>query len=184
MADQGTEGFLSPFLRNQRIKAVKPYLKGRVLDVGCGSGSLAKLIDPMFYVGIEIDDISLTRAKKRFPHYFFRDTLPLITEKFDTVVLLAVIEHVSDPSAFLKLLAQYLNNSSSAHIVLTTPHPSIAWFHEAGASVGLFSKHANEEHEELLDKKKLNEIGQSAGLTLVDYRRFLVNANQLAVFKI
>ena len=40
MADQGAEGWLSPWLRMQRIKAAQPYLSRRVLDFGCGSGAL------------------------------------------------------------------------------------------------------------------------------------------------
>ena len=41
MADQGAEGLFSPFLRSRRLKAACPYIKGRVLDVGCGTGALA-----------------------------------------------------------------------------------------------------------------------------------------------
>ena len=44
MADQGTEGLLSPMLRHMRIEKAKPYLNGKVLDIGCGSGALAKFI--------------------------------------------------------------------------------------------------------------------------------------------
>ena len=40
MTDQAAEGLLSPMLRNRRIQAVKPFLRGRVLDVGCGNGAL------------------------------------------------------------------------------------------------------------------------------------------------
>ncbi|MHA1567622.1 MAG: class I SAM-dependent methyltransferase [Alphaproteobacteria bacterium] len=100
MADQGREGLLSPFLRKQRSKAARPYLKGRVLDVGCGAGALAKLIDPESYVGIDIDEDPLNRARRDFPHHRFESALPEGSKKFDTVVALAVIEHVPDPSAF------------------------------------------------------------------------------------
>lgn len=40
MADQGAEGFLSSYLRRQRIQAVMPWLKGRVLDLAAGRGCL------------------------------------------------------------------------------------------------------------------------------------------------
>jgi len=48
--------------------------------------------------------------------------------------------------------------------------------------VGLFSRHANDEHEELLDRARLLSVGASAGLGLERYRRFLLGANQLAIF--
>ena len=36
-----TEGILSPYLRSKRLSPALPYIKGRVLDVGCGVGLLA-----------------------------------------------------------------------------------------------------------------------------------------------
>ena len=182
MADQGTEGLLSPFLRRQRFKAARPFLKGRILDVGCGSGALAGLIDPASYVGIEVDETSLKKAKDHFPQHSFQSALPSVSEKFDTVVSLAVIEHVQDPAVFLESLAQYLNGGPDACIVVTTPHPAADWIHYMGASIGLFSMHANEEHEDLLDREKLVKIGESIGLVMVKYGRFLFGGNQLAVF--
>lgn len=183
MADQGSEGLLSPFLRWQRLKAARAFLNGRILDVGCGSGALASLVGPGSYVGFDVDETSLLRAKDRFPNHSFKSILPPKTEKFDTVVSLAVIEHVPDPSAFLESLKQYLKNGSEANIVITTPHPSAELIHYVGAAIGIFSKHANEEHEDLLDRNKLRAAGLSAGLILHHYSRFLFFTNQIAIFK-
>jgi len=71
---------------------------------------------------------------------------------------------------------------ASARVVLTTPHPCSDWIHDAGAAIGLFSRHANEEHEQLLDQRRLMEIGAAANLELVFYRRFLGMVNQLAIY--
>ena len=182
MADQGTEGLLSPFLRRQRLKVAKPYLSGRILDVGCGSGALAALVDADHYLGVEVDEVSLQQARLRFPAHRFVFGLPEFTEKFDTIISLAVIEHVSNPADFLRTLALHLNESASARIVVTTPHPAVDWMHDVGAAVGLFSKHANEEHEDLLDRAKLEIAGNQAGLKLVSYHRFLFGANQITVY--
>jgi 2-polyprenyl-3-methyl-5-hydroxy-6-metoxy-1,4-benzoquinol methylase len=179
MADQGTEGLLSPYLRNKRIHAVIPHLQGRVLDFGCGGGLLAKLIDCKKYLGVEIDEISLQKAKSMFPTHQFSRSLPNAGEKFDTVVSLAVIEHVEDPASFLRELSEFLNNGK---LVITTPHPSVDWVHGLGATIGLFSKHANEEHGDLLDQTRLEMIGAQAGLKLDSYSKFLFGANQVAVY--
>jgi len=166
MADQGAEGLLSPFLRKRRFAAVRPYLNGRVLDVGCGSGGLAEYISSDQYLGVDVDPLSLELARARFPSHRFEADMSKVDGKFDTIVSLAVIEHVNDPSIFLANLGCHLVDSENAHIVLTTPHPVGDWIHDYGALVGLFSKHANEEHEELLDREMLKNAGRRAGLEL------------------
>lgn len=182
MADQGAEGLLSPYLRKKRFEVAFPYLKGRVLDFGCGSGALAALVHADQYLGVEIDSVLLQHASSRFPKHRFALELPGSSDKFDTIISLAVIEHVSDPAQFLRTLAAYLNDTPASRIVVTTPHPAVEWIHDAGAAIGLFSKHASEEHEDLLDHTKLEMAGHQAGLRLVSYRRFLFGANQIAVY--
>jgi ribosomal protein L11 methylase PrmA len=76
MADQGTEGLFSPFLRSQRFRAARPYIKGRVLDVGCGTGVLAGIVAADLYVGVDIDEQSLSIANKQYPQYNFQSFLP------------------------------------------------------------------------------------------------------------
>ncbi|HCJ51079.1 MAG TPA: methyltransferase type 11 [Gallionella sp.] len=183
MADQGTEGLLSPWLRRKRFEASAPYLKGRVLDFGCGSGAMAGHVDADNYLGVEIDEVSLQQARSGFPTHQFVSEPPEQAEKFDSVISLAVIEHVSDPAEFLRTLATHLNELEGSRLIVTTPHPSVDWVHHVGASLGLFSRHADEEHEDLLDKEKLESAGAQAGLKLISYQRFLFGANQIAVYK-
>lgn len=183
MADQGAEGLLSPYLRRKRFEAIMPYLKGRVLDFGCGSGNLAAYVDSDKYYGVDIDTGSLQQAALRYPEHHFISELPNSDIKFDSIVSLAVIEHVSSPVQFLHTLALYLDKNSASRIVITTPHPTVGWVHDLGAAIGLFSRHANEEHEELLDRGRLDLTGKKASLKLTFYRRFLFGANQIAVFE-
>jgi len=179
VADQGTEGILSQFLRRRRLNAVKLYLQGRILDVGCGSGALAAMVSPNRYTGVELDTDSIISARKKFPDHKFSEKMPDSEEKFDTIVSLAVIEH---PMDFLMALSHRMADSIDAKIVITTPHPKTEWIQDAGASLGLFSKHANKEHKKLLDHKKIDQIGKKIGLSLRVYKRFLLGMNQLAVF--
>ena len=99
------------------------------------------------------------------------------------MVSLAVIEHVKNPERFLHLLAKRLSKRYGSKVVLTTPNPSVDWG-GLGSRISLFRKHANEEHEALLNWRQLEEICHNAGFKLTTYRRFLWGANQLAVFKI
>jgi 2-polyprenyl-3-methyl-5-hydroxy-6-metoxy-1,4-benzoquinol methylase len=182
MADQAAEGLLSPFLRRRRLRVARPWLQGRVLDVGCGSGALAAELPPPRYLGVEIDPLSLQLARERYPGHRFAGELPPAGETFDTILSLAVIEHVPDPAGFLGALAGRLAAPHWARIVISTPHPAADWIHHTGAAIGLFSRHASEEHEQLLDRRALERLGAQAGLRMVSYRRFLLGANQLAVF--
>ncbi len=183
MADQGREGLLSPLLRIRRLQAARPWLRGRVLDYGCGAGMMAEHVDRAHYLGIDIDLASLERAQRDHPGYRFSIQPPDPDERFDTVVLLAVIEHVPEPDRFLYRMASYLCASPAARVVLTTPHPTLDFVHSAGAALRLFSRHASEEHEQLLDRRRLSGIGAAAGVELIHYERFLLGANQLAVFR-
>lgn len=179
MPDQAI-GLLSPWLRDQRFRAARPFIAGRVLDIGCGIGLLADTVPAERYIGMDIDEGSLETARRRHPHHRFVDTLPQ-GETFDTIVGLAVIEHVADPGAWLERVAQCL--SSNGKIILTTPKPSVEWLHVAGARIGLFSQDASEEHEQLLDRNALEELGRAAGLRMVQFRSFLLGVNQLVVFQ-
>lgn len=177
MPDQ-VEGLLSPWLREQRIKIVRPYVRGKVLDYGCGVGKIAEICSPDTYLGVDIDDASLKIAGEKYPGFRFEKKSPQ-NEEFDTILLLAVIEHISDPGPFLKQLKMMLR--PNGRIVLTTPHPSARWIHSLGALMGLFSGYANEEHEDLMDYYCIERCSSDVGLIILNYKRFLLGANQLFV---
>ena len=183
MADQGSEGLLSPFLRNRRFAAAIPYLKGRVLDYGCGAGGLAAFVSPELYLGYDVDAETVRLAKALHPDHCFISAPPKEKPFFDAVVSLAVIEHVSVPSVFLSTLAHFLRDDADSRVVLTTPHPCVRSIHDTGARIGLFSKHASEEHHVLLDRNDLVRAGEKAGIPMIVYKRFLFGANQVAVFE-
>lgn len=74
-----------------------------MLDVGCGTGALAAFVSPDCYLGVEIDYDSLAKARA-YPWHRFEGALSNSGERFDTVIALAVIEHVPDPAGFLREL--------------------------------------------------------------------------------
>lgn len=179
MASQ-LSGLLSPFLFRRRAAAAAPFLTGRVLDFGCGPGHLSRWSSPQLYVGVDRDADSLALAKQQYPRYQFVAELP-DSGVFDTIVALAVLEHLADPARLLRQLGERL--TAGGRIVITTPHPWADQIHRWGAKLGLFSSEAEAEHETLLDRVALERVGQAAGLALETYRRFLLGLNQLAVLR-
>lgn len=155
-------------------------MRGSVLDFGCGSGALAAVVAPSDYVGYDVDAASLDRARSLYPTHTFMQSLP-VDQIFDRVVSLAVIEHMADPLGFLSQLAGFAK--SGGRIVLTTPNPKFDFLHHYGSSVGLFSHDASEEHVSLLDYAGLRALANQLALNVVEYKRFLMGANQLLVLE-
>lgn len=179
MADQ-VSGFLSPLLRTRRIDVVRPYIRGRVLDYGCGIGALGQYVAKGDYTGVDIDSESLEIAALRYPHHHFALKGDLGDRReFDTIICLAVIEHVPSPADLLRSFVPLL--SHEGQIVLTTPNPPFEWIHGLGARVGLFSREGHDEHQSLIDEDAIRKLGEEVGLHVKVYRRFLFGANQLVV---
>jgi len=176
MADQVAGGLLSPFLRGARMQAALPHIKGRVLDVGCGTGELARWHGGNEYFGVDIDEESLVKARSQHPESRFSRELPA-GELFDTIVGLAIIEHIKDPTAWLGQLRAHL--APEGRIVLTTPHRSMEAVHRAGSYLGIFSRDAADEHEVLFDLDLMRQAARQAGLEIALAQRFLFRANQL-----
>jgi 2-polyprenyl-3-methyl-5-hydroxy-6-metoxy-1,4-benzoquinol methylase len=127
-------------------------------------------------VGIDIDEESLQVACVCYPEFRFEKKHPR-NEQFDTIVLLAVIEHIKDPESLLTQLQKMLR--PNGRIVVTTPHPSFRWLHWIGSRIGLFSLNASAEHEQLIDYNLMKMLALKAGLVVSSHKRFLLGANQL-----
>ncbi len=173
-------GSLSLWIRRRRIDIGIPYLRGRVLDFGSHEGVLTQYCTPDAYLGVEHDPVSIEAARRLHPDFEFVTEAPE-GEKFDTIAAFAVIEHIADPGAILALWAGLLAPGGRA--VVTTPHPKFEWIHTAGAKLGLFSGHAHDDHEELIDRKLMTELATPVGLTIEHYQRFLFGANQLFILR-
>lgn len=185
-----TDGLLTRPLIRARLGAALGAIRpgARVLDLGCGLTDLAARLPA--YVGCDRWGEVLEENRRRHPHGRFFEWDVLASDApadvraagpFDAVLMLALLEHLSDPAAALRRAAPLL--ARGGRIVTTTPHPAGHAPLEAGAALGLLSRHAAEEHDALLGRAELSAAGEAAGLVLASYRRFLFGLNQLAVFE-
>ena len=109
-----------------RYLNAKPYIRGkRVLDAACGEGYGSRLMHDWgaaSVVGVDISETAVQTAEKIFGNknvkYIAHDVeeLPFPDHSFDVVVSLETIEHLSNPSIFLKELRRVLKKNGTAII--------------------------------------------------------------------
>ncbi len=180
MKDQSIEGKLSPFLQRQRIQKALPYLHGSILDIGCGNGALADHCNPKNYLGFDISAEVLQIATNLHPLYTFTSELPTGKE-FDRIIMLAVIEHITDPIMILTKLMFLLKDDGK--IIITTPSPNSDWIHSLGSKLKLFSQEAHDQHQELFDYPKFSALLDNTPLEIIEHRKFLFLLNQIFILK-
>jgi 2-polyprenyl-3-methyl-5-hydroxy-6-metoxy-1,4-benzoquinol methylase len=178
------DGILSPFLRRKRIMAALPYIQGRVIDVGCGSGALANYVKSACYVGIDKDPAIIRIAKTIYPNHVFYTTEEFHNanneaNKFNTVVSLAVLEHVENPLDFMLFLKSLL--AENGKIVITTPHPHSQIIQSLGSKTGLFSSHAHQEHKKLFNAQEMTRLAANVNVKIGENETFLFGMNQLFI---
>lgn len=79
-----------------------PYIRGKVLDFGCGTGlwrEVLRLSGASEYIGVDTNDRMIDGARSRwgddgtFANIVFDDPLPFADGEFDTVFSCAVLQH-------------------------------------------------------------------------------------------
>jgi 2-polyprenyl-3-methyl-5-hydroxy-6-metoxy-1,4-benzoquinol methylase len=106
---------------NRDLSIVLPKVRGTVLDVGCGVQPYRGLFDPSVkYIGIDT-----TNSKTHFGYetpdtlYYSGDRWPVENISVDFILCTETLEHVQDPTVFLKEAARVLR--PSGEMVLTVP---------------------------------------------------------------
>jgi 2-polyprenyl-3-methyl-5-hydroxy-6-metoxy-1,4-benzoquinol methylase len=179
---------VSQYLEGLRMRAIRPHVVGQILDIGCGYGSVIRTLAPAAedYVGIDHNPVVTQWLQKQYPAYQFltrdMDTDPIVLQqKFDTVLMIAVLEHLASPNKLIGSIAEMLKPSGS--VVLTTPTPLGGWVHTIGGGLGVFSREAKEDHKGFYDHGSLACLFQDVGLKLVHHHYFMAGMNQLAIFQ-
>ncbi len=115
--------FINPFyfaragLLNS-IRELAPNLRGRLLDVGCGSKPYEALFEVDSYVGLEIDS-DLSRRRKIADYFYDGHSFPFESASFSSVLSNQVLEHVFNPGEFLFEVNRLLKQDGL--LLLTVP---------------------------------------------------------------
>ncbi|QJD85216.1 class I SAM-dependent methyltransferase [Cohnella herbarum] len=102
----------------QAISCIENSTGNSALDLPCGDGFITEIFDRHFsrVVGVDASSAHLEQAKQRLPHIPFHESLIeelTLTEKFDNVFMINVLEHVIDPIQVLKKAASFLNKGGN-----------------------------------------------------------------------
>ena len=181
---------LTSYLHKKRISVVRTFLKGDVLDLGCGSASIIQFLNKnQNYVGIEYDNRCVEDLKRKYPTYNFytrdleKDKLNIKGFKFDTILMIAVIEHLAHPDNIISECRKYLKPNSSLFITTPTSFGNNI-IHKLGAKFGLFSKVAVKDHKIIYDYKKMKFLLNKYRLKIVKHKKFEFGCNSLFEVKI
>ena len=108
-----------------RFRVVASLLKGKVLDVACGTGTMSKYFSGD-YCGVDISDVAIVKAKKnrrQDAKFFVADFTKSefhIKEKFDSVYMGEFLEHIEKDDVVFENLMRII--SPYARIVVSVPN--------------------------------------------------------------
>jgi SAM-dependent methyltransferase len=99
-----------------QVQACLEHARGdSLLDMPCGDGTLTSILASHFnrVVGVDASASHLELARNALPQIEFHHDLIedlQLDERFDTITMLNVLEHVADPIAVLKKAASFLSD--------------------------------------------------------------------------
>jgi SAM-dependent methyltransferase len=173
------------FIARMRFRAAYPHIRAgsRVLDLGCGlEAAFLNYAADRVGSGVGLDDQveEGTRGRWRCVRADLRAPLPFSDGEFDHVVMLAVLEHLTDPEAVLRQAHRVLAPQGS--LILTWPSAMVDPILRVLHSVHLVSDEMeSDEHQKRIPVETLKEMLQGIGFQKFIHRTFEFGLNNLMV---
>ena len=177
---------LTPYLRKKRMDMVKSYLRGNILDIGCGNGDLINLLnEDQGYYGIDSNICLIKRLWEKYPEYQFdvkniEEEHLNLEEKFDTITLIAVVEHLKNPRNLLQQCCHMLSNNG--WIIITTPTLIGGKVHKICSKLVLTDKSAARSHFRFYSYEEVEKL-LPHGFKIIEYKQFELGMNQIIICK-
>lgn len=167
-------------LNPMKIKALSyfppPPLK--LLDVGCGTGVLSRLLVEKGYdvIGIDISENAINKCKNKGLNAYQQDLsekLLFRDEEFDGILMSEVIEHIADTFFVLHELNRVLKTGGV--FILTTPNSAFITRRLRYLIGKTSTETQNFSHLRFFNKKLLTRIVKEANYKVIGFKGFLFN---------
>ena len=164
-------------LMTMRIQAVMPLIRGRLLDIGCGTNKLARAYGSG--VGVDVYDWGGV-------DYVVEDSarLPFQDASFDTVTIIAALNHISNREEVLTECKRLLTSDGRLIITMISPRISAVW-HSLRSPWDADQRERGMTEGEVFGftSEQLIELARGRGFRLVDQKRFMLWLNSIYIFK-
>ena len=178
--------FFDRFLQIWRIRKARPFINqgARVLDIGSVDGVMFQAVPNLAANCIGIDPTLKTIIREKgytlIPGFFPADMPD--AEQFDTITLLAVLEHFPE-HAYPSLVQGCLKHlKPGGRIIITVPSPLVDHILKLLSALRLVHGMSLEEHHGYEIKQTVH-IFAEPGFKLTCHKRFQLGLNNLFVFE-
>lgn len=167
-----------------RFRAARPHIRqdAQVCDIGCGlEARFLRWLGPRIRGGVGLD-YQVSKRSNGAPVVFTDITkgLPVKSAYFDHAVMLAVLEHLSDPEPVLAEAHRVIAPGGS--LIMTWPNsavdPILNVLHKVGA---VSNEMESEKHEQRVPLDKLQTMLRDVGFERFEHRTFELGLNNLMV---
>jgi len=155
---------------------IKDKTKLRVLDLGCAEGALFDILNKHLssksfeYFGLEYSYDCLTYSLNKDLNLINGDInrLPIKdSEKFDAIILTAVLEHIFEPKGIFLSLEKIL--ISDGIIIITMPDP---FFEKIASRLGNIHESG---HHNPITLKEIKRLITNTTLSVIEYKKFMIS---------
>jgi len=158
--------------------------RSRLLDIGCHQGELFEYLGDRIAPSVGIDPL-YEHDRRPTRHQFLacraEDPLPFLDHSFDIVILLAVMEHITDKEYIAGLARRLL--CPGGRVIVTAPAEAVDRILHSLIQFRLVDGMSLEEHHGF-DPSQLPTIFENAGFVTRENRKFQFGLNNLFVFDV
>lgn len=167
-------------IKDERISIVLSYVKGKVLDIGCGLNELVNKYNNDS-IGVDIYDFGSNAT-------IIKDSsnLPFENNSFDTVTFVASLNHIPYRKKTIREASRVLVKDGL--IIITNLQPLIGKIRHLMFWIDKtedlrYANHKQEGERDGLENKEIIEMLKKNNFKLILHRRFLLKLNNILVFQ-